>query len=89
MAKPTLNPTSAQQKAVLKLLEDGSRKDEKTDKKQSVLESHGYTLGRTIGSGSFATVKVGYYMYVFDFHIDRLTSQHVNRSRSQVGITAK
>ncbi|KAF9824512.1 hypothetical protein SFRURICE_001396 [Spodoptera frugiperda] len=30
----------------------------KTERKLTVLESHGYVLGRTIGSGSYATVKV-------------------------------
>ncbi|XP_063540347.1 testis-specific serine/threonine-protein kinase 3-like isoform X2 [Cydia strobilella] len=30
----------------------------KPDKKLTVLETHGYILGRTIGSGSYATVKV-------------------------------
>ncbi|CAH2042490.1 unnamed protein product, partial [Iphiclides podalirius] len=30
----------------------------KTDRKLTVLETHGYVLGRTIGSGSYATVKV-------------------------------
>ncbi|XP_067002226.1 testis-specific serine/threonine-protein kinase 4-like [Anabrus simplex] len=30
----------------------------KADRKPTVLETHGYTLGRTIGSGSYATVKV-------------------------------
>lgn len=28
------------------------------NKKQTVLESHGYILGKTIGSGSYATVRV-------------------------------
>lgn len=28
------------------------------DKKPTVLESHGYYLGNTIGSGSYATVRV-------------------------------
>jgi hypothetical protein len=31
----------------------------KEGKKQTVLESHGYVLGKTIGSGSYATVRVG------------------------------
>jgi serine kinase len=31
---------------------------EKSDKKLTVLESHGYALGKTIGAGSYATVKV-------------------------------
>lgn len=30
----------------------------KADRKLTVLETHGYVLGRTIGSGSYATVKV-------------------------------
>ncbi|CAH2217795.1 jg11309, partial [Pararge aegeria aegeria] len=30
----------------------------KSDRKLTVLETHGYILGRTIGSGSYATVKV-------------------------------
>lgn len=28
------------------------------EKKLTVLETHGYTLGKTIGTGSYATVKV-------------------------------
>lgn len=31
---------------------------EKSEKKLTVLESHGYVLGKTIGAGSYATVKV-------------------------------
>lgn len=31
---------------------------EKSEKKLTVLESHGYALGKTIGAGSYATVKV-------------------------------
>lgn len=31
---------------------------EKLDHKLTVLESHGYYLGKTIGTGSYATVKV-------------------------------
>lgn len=30
----------------------------KAERKLTVLESHGYVLGRSIGSGSYATVKV-------------------------------
>lgn len=30
----------------------------KAERKLTVLETHGYVLGRTIGSGSYATVKV-------------------------------
>lgn len=32
--------------------------ENKAEKKLTVLETHGYILGRTIGSGSYATVKV-------------------------------
>ncbi|XP_018333125.1 testis-specific serine/threonine-protein kinase 4-like [Agrilus planipennis] len=32
----------------------------KTEKKPTVLESHGYYLGKTIGSGSYATVRVAH-----------------------------
>lgn len=32
--------------------------DAKPERKLTVLETHGYVLGRTIGSGSYATVKV-------------------------------
>lgn len=32
--------------------------DEPIEKKQTVLETHGYSLGKTIGTGSYATVKV-------------------------------
>lgn len=36
---------------------DGQR----ADRKLTVLESHGYALGRTIGAGSYATVKVRHF----------------------------
>ncbi|KAF7990059.1 hypothetical protein HCN44_009002 [Aphidius gifuensis] len=32
--------------------------DEPVEKKQTVLETHGYSLGKTIGTGSYATVKI-------------------------------
>ncbi|OAD54532.1 Testis-specific serine/threonine-protein kinase 4 [Eufriesea mexicana] len=32
--------------------------EEKSEKKLTILESHGYTLGKTIGAGSYATVKI-------------------------------
>lgn len=32
--------------------------DTQKDKKPTVLETHGYYLGKTIGSGSYATVRV-------------------------------
>ncbi|XP_076620720.1 testis-specific serine/threonine-protein kinase 3 [Colletes latitarsis] len=43
-------------KSPLKPLEE--KNDEKSEKKLTVLESHGYLLGKTIGAGSYATVKV-------------------------------
>ncbi|EFN74383.1 hypothetical protein EAG_14800 [Camponotus floridanus] len=36
---------------------DDKKDDEKSEKKLTVLESHGYILGKTIGAGSYATVK--------------------------------
>lgn len=33
-------------------------KKKSKDQKLSVLETHGYTVGRSVGSGSYATVKV-------------------------------
>lgn len=45
-------------KALLKTPED--KNDEKSGKKLTILESHGYTIGKTIGAGSYATVKVCY-----------------------------
>ncbi|KAG7210528.1 hypothetical protein KM043_012049 [Ampulex compressa] len=38
------------------VLED--RDDDKVERKLTVLETHGYTLGRAIGAGSYGTVKV-------------------------------
>lgn len=40
-----------------KALEEQHGKERK-DPKPSVLETHGYTVGRNVGSGSYATVKV-------------------------------
>lgn len=37
------------------------RNTKKLEKKLTVLESHGYALGKTIGTGSYATVKVNIY----------------------------
>nr|CAD7572058.1 unnamed protein product [Timema californicum] len=37
---------------------DTQGEDPVPGRKTTVLENHGYTLGRTIGSGSYATVKV-------------------------------
>ena len=36
------------------------KNDEKSGRKLTVLESHGYAVGKTIGAGSYATVKVRY-----------------------------
>lgn len=35
-------------------------KEDQREKKLSVLESHGYYLGKTIGTGSYATVRVAH-----------------------------
>ena len=48
--------TSKEQQAGMKLTDE--KNCEKSEKKLTVLESHGYTLGKTIGAGSYATVKV-------------------------------
>lgn len=37
---------------------NGSDENAKNQKKLTVLEKHGYTLGKTIGVGAYATVKV-------------------------------
>lgn len=44
-------------------VENGKKSEERresvnTDRRNSVLEGHGYKLGRSIGTGSYATVKV-------------------------------
>lgn len=41
-------------------IEKNKSKEKKKSKEQklSVLESHGYSVGRSVGSGSYATVKV-------------------------------
>ncbi|XP_078035845.1 testis-specific serine/threonine-protein kinase 3 [Augochlora pura] len=39
-------------------VQNDEKDDEKTGKKLTILESHGYCLGKTIGAGSYATVKV-------------------------------
>ncbi|GAB1859270.1 Testis-specific serine threonine-protein kinase 4-like protein [Camponotus japonicus] len=43
---------------VLSMRSTDDKKDEKSEKKLTVLESHGYILGKTIGAGSYATVKI-------------------------------
>lgn len=52
---PIIKCTSKEQMAGMRTDE---KNGEKSDKKLTVLESHGYALGKTIGSGSYATVKV-------------------------------
>lgn len=49
---------STDNKPPLNSLEE--KNDEKLEKKLTVLESHGYSIGKTIGAGSYATVKVCY-----------------------------
>lgn len=56
-------------KSLLKLVED---KNDKSEKKLTILESHGYTLGKTIGAGSYATVKV---CYVYNIYTN-ITNQY-------------
>ncbi|XP_054016639.1 testis-specific serine/threonine-protein kinase 3-like [Hylaeus anthracinus] len=46
----------APDKSAIKLSEEENEK--KSEKKLTVLESHGYSIGKTIGAGSYATVKV-------------------------------
>ncbi|EGI59887.1 Testis-specific serine/threonine-protein kinase 4 [Acromyrmex echinatior] len=53
---PIIKYTSKEQQAGMKLTDQ--KNGEKSEKKLTVLESHGYTLGKTIGAGSYATVKV-------------------------------
>lgn len=40
------------------LKEQPKEKKKLKEPKLSVLETHGYTIGRSVGSGSYATVKV-------------------------------
>ncbi|KYN19481.1 PREDICTED: testis-specific serine/threonine-protein kinase 3-like [Trachymyrmex cornetzi] len=53
---PIIKYTSKEQQAGMKLIDE--KNCEKSEKKLTVLESHGYTLGKTIGAGSYATVKI-------------------------------
>ncbi|XP_011696629.1 PREDICTED: testis-specific serine/threonine-protein kinase 4-like [Wasmannia auropunctata] len=55
-AVPIIKCTSKEQLAGMKLTDE--KNDEKLEKKLTVLESHGYTLGKTIGAGTYATVKI-------------------------------
>ncbi|XP_011882449.1 PREDICTED: testis-specific serine/threonine-protein kinase 3-like [Vollenhovia emeryi] len=52
---PIIKCTSKEQLAGMRLTDENG---EKSDKKLTVLESHGYALGKTIGAGSYATVKI-------------------------------
>ncbi|XP_039301978.1 testis-specific serine/threonine-protein kinase 4 [Solenopsis invicta] len=54
---PIIKSTSKEQLAGMRLTTD-EKNDEKSNKKLTVLESHGYNLGKTIGAGSYATVKI-------------------------------
>lgn len=56
---PVIKCTSNERVLGMKSTDD-KKNDEKSDKKLTVLESHGYILGKTIGAGSYATVKVIY-----------------------------
>lgn len=50
----------------------GVSTESQKDKKPTVLESHGYYLGNTIGSGSYATVRVSFkcVSHIKKFEID-------------------
>ncbi|KAL6441294.1 hypothetical protein ACFW04_003507 [Cataglyphis niger] len=54
---PVIKCTSNERVLGMKSTDD-KKDDEKSDKKLTVLESHGYILGKTIGAGSYATVKI-------------------------------
>ncbi|XP_071553136.1 testis-specific serine/threonine-protein kinase 3 [Temnothorax nylanderi] len=54
--EPIIKCTSKEQLAGMRLTNE--KNGEKSDKKLTVLESHGYALGKTIGAGSYATVKI-------------------------------
>jgi len=61
---PIIKYTSKEQLAGMRLTDE--KNGEKSEKKLTVLESHGYALGKTIGAGSYATVKV-IYRILFSF----------------------
>ncbi|XP_070165970.1 testis-specific serine/threonine-protein kinase 3 [Polyergus mexicanus] len=54
---PVIKCTSNERMLGMKSIDD-KKDDEKSEKKLTVLESHGYILGKTIGAGSYATVKI-------------------------------
>ncbi|XP_067207050.1 testis-specific serine/threonine-protein kinase 3-like isoform X2 [Linepithema humile] len=53
---PIIKCTSNERLSGTRLMNE--KEDEKPEKKLTVLESHGYALGKTIGAGSYATVKI-------------------------------
>ena len=55
----TASMTNNTPKVLLKTTED-KNDEKKSGKKLTILESHGYSIGKTIGAGSYATVKVCY-----------------------------
>lgn len=62
---PIIKCTSNEQLAGMRLTDE--KNGEKSEKKLTVLESHGYALGKTIGAGSYATVKVIIHPISFSF----------------------
>lgn len=68
--EPIIKCTSKEQPAGMRLTDE--KNGEKSDKKFTVLESHGYALGKTIGAGSYATVKVITHSFYFPFHSDAI-----------------
>lgn len=65
---PIIKYTSNEQLAGMRLTDE--KNGEKSEKKLTVLESHGYVLGKTIGTGSYATVKVIINLIFFLFGYD-------------------
>lgn len=56
MASVLLKKSKSENKTELK--ESANENEFLSEQKITVLQSHGYTLGKIIGSGSYATVKV-------------------------------
>ncbi|XP_034948956.1 testis-specific serine/threonine-protein kinase 4-like isoform X2 [Chelonus insularis] len=52
MASSSTSPTTSFKTA------PSEKHDDQTDRKKTVLETHGYSLGKIIGNGSYATVKI-------------------------------
>lgn len=57
--KSAIEASSTRDASTVETIENES----KANRKPTVLESHGYALGRTIGAGSYATVKVSRTFY--------------------------